>query len=113
MKSVKELTVKVLEVQSKDLFEDPEEGPRVCEWEALEFSNGMIVVPCSGTNDLYYDSRQYVEPHGQAEILGIEDTGETRVWTSEELLYSVQGAIREFGEDAVTTKLWRELVKGC
>ena len=109
MTTSKQLTAKVLEVACEELVQGESSSPRYT-FKAIEFWNGLILVQSDTTNDWFFGSRDEIDACGNAQVTGVVETGETEEWTSEEVLRSIQGSIREFGEDSVPTKhheLWR------
>lgn len=113
MKSDKTLIAKVLIVTTKELSSVPGIND-ACEFEVLEFENGLIVVEGSTTNDWYFEARSCIEPCGTAVVASINESGETRQWNATTLLKSVQGSIKEFGVDAVPNnhfELWKQTKK--
>lgn len=104
MKVNQVIQAKVLLVTAKELNDDYQYNFKV-----YEFSNGLILVPGSTTNDWCFADRNEIEPCGTAVVTSIEETEEVEEWSSSDLLRSIQGSISEFGVDAVPSKhreLW-------
>lgn len=73
MKTTKQLIAKVLKVTAQELTPYNESGECVeYVFNALEFCNGLVMVPSDTTNDWFFASSEDVEPGGMAVVTDIE-----------------------------------------
>jgi hypothetical protein len=96
--AAQKFTAKILKVTAKDLdvVGDPS-APKPYTFNVYEFQNGLIMVKGESTNDWFFSSREEIEPNGMAEVLSVEETGETSIFPIDSLIKSMRGSIREFG----------------
>ena len=76
----------------------------------FELPTGEVLVPSEGYPDAIWESRDAVEPFGDDEIVGVEETGRTVEFSAEDLRATIKSAINAFGLDSVPESVARYLV---
>lgn len=78
-------------------------------FEVYKFENGLILVPGENTNDWYFEDCDSVVGCGNDCVESIEETESVSEWTVDELKKSIEGSVREFGEDSIPQKAYELL----
>ena len=71
----------------------------------FELPTGEVLVPSEGYPDAIWATRSAVEPFGDDEIAGCEETGRTVEFSDEEIARAVLAAAQAFGRDSVPESL--------
>ena len=94
------LTAKILCVTVRDIGSElyygynPSQEERT--WKCFEMENGIIWVPGDSEPDWFFNSREDIQGCGSDEVVSVEETEETREFTSLEFLRAIQAAYKYY-----------------
>lgn len=109
MKTDRMLTAKVLQVEVEPLNQEPTKKGNYT-FKALQFENGLILVPGVTTHDWFFENVESIQACGTDRITDVKETGDIDKWTSSTLLSAIQDSVKEFGVDSIPRKhfeLWK------
>ncbi len=90
------LTAKKLIVHAEEL--NHPEGSQYT-FAALEFSNGLVLIPSTSDMDWFFSCPEDIQANGSAVVTEVEDTGETEDWDSAILIELAQESANYYDND--------------
>jgi hypothetical protein len=96
-------SAKVIEVQVEELNQGDDTQSEYT-FDAYEFTNGLVMVRGSTTNDYFFVDCDSIEACGNGVVIAVNETDRTVEFTVEQLAESIEESIGEFGEDKATAK---------
>ena len=75
--------------------EDAEESTYT--FEVYELENGLIATSGLGTNDCFYEDREWIQSPSLDSICGVTETDSVRDWDLEDLKKTIRDSLYEYG----------------
>lgn len=82
------------------------------EFRGVELPNGVVMVLHNAEADEFYENRDAVQAHGEAQVTGCEDSGVVKEFDADDIRAAVEASAREYGDAAIPEAMtdWLEEV---
>lgn len=96
---------------AKKLIIEVTENDDIYTFPVFEFDNGLIMVACDSTHNLFFKDQDSIQASGIGIVSDIFEEDEVvEEWTTQELAKALTDSARQFGYDEAIQKGW-ELIK--